>query len=77
MCNSPLMFDLLGEEISGEHDSEPVQLPNGCTLTIWKDYGNKWFYEATTSCGKKFVGAHNTRCEAFDRAIEELADYIN
>lgn len=77
MCNSPIMFDLLGEELGGDHDDEPIKLPNNCILKLWKDDSNKWFYEATTGCGKKFIGACNTHCEAFDKAIDELADYIN
>ena len=77
MCNSAFMFELLGEEICGEHDNEPINLPGGCILKIWSVNSVKWFYDATTGCGKNFIGAENSRCEAFDKAIDELADFIN
>lgn len=78
MCNSPIMFDLLGEEVGGQHDNEPINLPGGCTLKIYAGVRpNQWFYEATTGCGKNFTGVKSSRCEAFDKAIDELADFIN
>lgn len=77
MCNSALIFDLLGEELSGQLGDDVINLPNGCTLKISSNHPSQWLYEATTRCGKVFIGAKSTRCEAFDAAIDDLAIYIN
>ncbi len=78
MSNSILIFDLLGEELQGDHDNEVISLPGGCTLRIWEDCGKyRWCFEATTGTGTGLCGRQCSRELAFDRAISYLAEFIN
>lgn len=78
MCNSVSMFKILGEEIGGEHDKEKIDLPNKCSLVLWPSItGSKWFYKTINAVGQSVIGCDTTRINAFDRAMEHLAEFIN
>ncbi|NJO63620.1 MAG: hypothetical protein HC836_37155 [Richelia sp. RM2_1_2] len=78
MCNSTKLFFVLGEIAEGKHDDEVIDLPNGCCLKLLEDtYSHKWVYEIVFGAGGKMIGMCDSRNDAFEKALDELAYHIN